>query len=325
MQHDRVSEGWVAAGITNALDGSEDHHLSRMVLPFWAELEMDTARKQLIAEIEDAYANGQISEWSEYENVLEAYDEHRALIEGEEAWPEEMVEPAPEDGYESPDNPHFEEDDSAGELAELASAKDAASVQEQAQRQVAVENDKKLLEQLITMRATMQEYGDTATKNFLDQRILDVRKRQARPNETVTVHLRVKALERRAEEAQARAETAAAREKRRQLQQEQRNAELALQKAKAEKSSAQAACKLRLEDAKLARAAEAQQRAEQSRIDQLTKMFFASRMANRLLNWALESGSKSEKSALAETRREESARARVPGCEPQRFDNSEPE
>ena len=28
-------------------------------------------------------------------------------------------------------------------------------------------------------------------------------------------------------------------------------------------------------------------------------MFFASRMANRLLNWALESGSKSEKSALA--------------------------
>ncbi|CAE7467252.1 pip [Symbiodinium sp. CCMP2592] len=304
VQHDRVSEGWVAAGITNALDGSDDHLLSRVVLPFWAELQMDTARQQLIAEIEDAYANGQISEWSEYENVLEPYDEHRALIEGEEAWPEEMLEPTAEDGYESPDNPDyadklFEEDDRADEVAKLASAKDAASLQEKAQKEVAVENDKKQLEQLVAMRSTMQELGDTATKNFLDQRILDVRKRQARPNEAVSVHLRAKALERRAEEAQARAEAAAAREKWRQLQQEQKTAELALQKAKAEKSSAQAACKLRLEDAKLARAAEAQQRAEQSHIDQLTKMFFASRMANRLLNWSLETGSKSEKSALA--------------------------
>ena len=265
---------------------------------------MDTARQQLIAELEDAYTNGQIAAWSEYENVLEPYDEHRALIEGEEAWPEEMVEPTTEDGYESPDNPDyadklFEEDDSAGGVAEPAAAEDATSVQEQAQKQVALENDKKLLDQLETMRATMQELGDTATKNFLDQRILDVRKRQARPNETVSVHLRAKALERRAEEAQARAETASAREKWRLLQQEQKNAELALQKAKADKSSAQAACKLRLEDAKLARAAEAQQRAEQTRTEQLTKMFFASKMANRLLNWALESGSKSEKSALA--------------------------
>ncbi|CAE7839860.1 pip, partial [Symbiodinium microadriaticum] len=171
VQHDRVSEGWVAAGIANALDGSEDRLLSHVVLPFWAELQMDMARLQLIAEIEDAYANGQISAWSEYENVLEAYDEHRALIEGEEAWPEEMVEPTEEDGYELPDNPDyvdklFEEDDSAGEVAELASAKDAMSVQEQAQKQVAAENDKKLLDQLVTMPATIQELGDTATKTF---------------------------------------------------------------------------------------------------------------------------------------------------------------
>ena len=42
VQHDRVSEGWVAAGITNALDGSQDHQVSRVVLPFWAELQPAT-------------------------------------------------------------------------------------------------------------------------------------------------------------------------------------------------------------------------------------------------------------------------------------------
>lgn len=45
---------WKNNAITNALDGSEDHLISALVLPFWQELGMPEVRAQLIHEIEAA-------------------------------------------------------------------------------------------------------------------------------------------------------------------------------------------------------------------------------------------------------------------------------
>eukprot|EP00969_Alexandrium_andersonii_P085491 3769133-Alexandrium_andersonii.AAC.1 len=52
VNHTSVSHGFVAAGIANALDGTEDDQLSAEVRDFWTELEMPRRREELRAQIQ---------------------------------------------------------------------------------------------------------------------------------------------------------------------------------------------------------------------------------------------------------------------------------
>ncbi|CAJ1382060.1 unnamed protein product [Effrenium voratum] len=301
VKHDKVADGWLAAGLTNALDGSQDHLISRVCLPFWTELQMDLTRSQLVAEIKDAVKSGQLLRWSDYTQVLEPYDEHEGLIEGEETGRERMVEAPPgqeleiaDEGYDSPEaeGEELPEDCEEPLLAE-------ASVAQQAKSEIAVENDKKRLEQLLSMRSAAKTIGDLPTVRFLDSRVAEVSRAQARPNEIMSAHLREKALERRQMEAQVRIEQQAARDRSKQLLQEEKNAKLKLEIAKVEKSTAMAAAQKDLEDAKLARSQEQKRREEQARVALLTKKHFAAKLANQLLDWALFSPNEAEQSVLA--------------------------
>ena len=69
-------------GITNALDGTDDGDLGSQVAHLWIELEMPERRDQLLLDVDQAVANGDISSFSQYQSFLLSYDEHEPLPEG---------------------------------------------------------------------------------------------------------------------------------------------------------------------------------------------------------------------------------------------------
>ena len=99
------------------------------------------------------------------------------------------------------------------------------------------------------MRAQIK---DQPTLLFLDRRIDEIRKMQARPSEAVSVHLRTRALERGQVEAQARLAKSEATAKSQQLLQQEKNAKIQPEIAKVEKSTALATAQKKLEEARLA-------------------------------------------------------------------------
>ena len=69
VDHQKNVAGWRHNGITNPLDGSDDH-LGSQVMSLWHELDMDTLRRQLIVDVEDAVKSGQITSFTEYLSLI---------------------------------------------------------------------------------------------------------------------------------------------------------------------------------------------------------------------------------------------------------------
>ena len=78
--------GFVSNGIANALDGSEDALLSLDVQEFWQDLDMPRLRAKIMEEVAVAVRSGQITSFLDYQTLLESYDTHAPLVEGQEAF-----------------------------------------------------------------------------------------------------------------------------------------------------------------------------------------------------------------------------------------------
>ena len=285
LNHQRMSEvGWKANGLTLALDGSEDGAVSKTCRPFWEELEMARVREQLLVEVADAVASGQITSWWQYPDLLEPYDQHDGVQEGLECVPEELEEEGQDEDGKGADNAAEEEEDDQAQLAEDQKVIEE-DARETATSQVPAENSKDHLAALLAMREQARNLQDVPTMRFLDNRLADLARLQERPSETVSVHLRQKAIERRQAEATWRAQKEADRERARNLQQEERLAKLALETAKANKSAAQASAQQKLEEARAAREANQDAAKQAARQERACRLHFAARLANHLLTW----------------------------------------
>ena len=86
VDHSRCSHGFVANGIANALDGSQDCELTPDVLPFWMELDMPSVRRRIMAEVDEALSHGRVTRFEDYVTLLEEYKYHKAFSEGQEAF-----------------------------------------------------------------------------------------------------------------------------------------------------------------------------------------------------------------------------------------------
>ena len=86
VNHFSASKGFVSNGITNALDGSEDDILSSDVADFWTALDMPAVRLRAKDEVAEAIASGKVACFEEYVKILEKYDRHAGLTEGQEAF-----------------------------------------------------------------------------------------------------------------------------------------------------------------------------------------------------------------------------------------------
>ena len=80
------------------MDGSEDNLLTAEVRPAWERLGMFRERLRIEEEVGAAVASGRITAWRDYQALLEPYDNHLAMREGEEC-----LNYVPVENYEEPD------------------------------------------------------------------------------------------------------------------------------------------------------------------------------------------------------------------------------
>ena len=106
--HEAASQGFVANGIANALDGSEDDKLSADCIDFWFEIDMPQIRSKIEAEVAEAIASGTVQRFEDYYKLLEPYDEHKPFQEGQEAFGVAEGDDD-DDGYETPEGEPDEE------------------------------------------------------------------------------------------------------------------------------------------------------------------------------------------------------------------------
>ena len=69
VDHSRCSHGFVANGIANALDGSQDCELTPEVLPFWMELDMLSVRTRIMAEVDEALSHGRVARFEDWPHI----------------------------------------------------------------------------------------------------------------------------------------------------------------------------------------------------------------------------------------------------------------
>ena len=225
------------------------------------------------------------------------------------------VEEPHEDGEQDLDEPHEDEEqgsDSAvivesgggsssskGPCMLLSSAPSAASSssadpamnpedveaarRSKAAQEIEAEMNPQHLRELAAMRAKAMSLGDSKTAAFLDQRIYEVQKQMGRPDKSVSVHLRQKALERRDLDSKHRIESEAVRQRASELAQEEKLAKTQLQVASAENSAARAALKQQVEDFKQKRLEDQQKNAEFLALRAVLKRHFAARLSSRCL------------------------------------------
>ena len=86
VNHTHCSRGFVANGIANALDGSQDDELTPEVLPFWIDLDMPSVRRRIMAEVDEALSDGRVTRFEDYVALLEDYKYHKPMSEGQEAF-----------------------------------------------------------------------------------------------------------------------------------------------------------------------------------------------------------------------------------------------
>ena len=86
VNHWSCTKGFEADGIANALDGSQDGDLNPDVIDFWHDLGMPAQRDRIQAEVASAIAEGTVTRFEDYQHILQAYDAHAPLQEGQEAF-----------------------------------------------------------------------------------------------------------------------------------------------------------------------------------------------------------------------------------------------
>ena len=115
VPHLQCEREWKQDGVLNALDGSEDGMLTEDLFALWSELQMSKWREQIKHDIDVEVSSGNLTSWWEYPHILENYDDHRPLREGEEMAEIEIAEDGPDD--DDDDGSDSENDASDGDLA----------------------------------------------------------------------------------------------------------------------------------------------------------------------------------------------------------------
>ena len=86
VNHMTCSRGFVSNGIANKLDGSEDCLLTLDVKGYWDSLDMPRLRAKVIGEVAKAVEEGTVTSFADYQTLLESYDDHAGMWEGQEAF-----------------------------------------------------------------------------------------------------------------------------------------------------------------------------------------------------------------------------------------------
>jgi hypothetical protein len=84
VDHTRGARGHKKVGLNNALDGSEDHLITREARLFWLEADMATLRSKAIAEVDALVDSGEVADFSEWRQVI-AHPEDPGVVEDEGA------------------------------------------------------------------------------------------------------------------------------------------------------------------------------------------------------------------------------------------------
>ena len=86
VDHAACSRGFVSNGIANKLDGTDDDTLTLEVVEYWAELKMHGLRAKVMEEVAKLVDEGTVRSFDDYKSILEAYDDHKPHVEGQEAF-----------------------------------------------------------------------------------------------------------------------------------------------------------------------------------------------------------------------------------------------
>ena len=229
LDHSRGRREWVEDGLMGALDGSEDGLLRRDLQAVWVRLGMPAWRERIIQEIEAAVHQGVVTEWSQYPSILERYDDHDGMREGEESAIPLVAEMAEgdADAGESEDAPDdiLAEAGEAGETAapskeEVALAPGAAAaepaalglllagVEARARADLAKDVSAARLLALSDAAASLRPH-DPGAAEILENRLANLQRKSKDLSAEARVWLRGRALQRQDEEAAARAAAAA--------------------------------------------------------------------------------------------------------------------
>ena len=114
VPHSRISEtAWKHVGVGLSLDGEEDNKLRKQCVSFWHEQGIPAARERIKAAIDIGIRTGDLTSWDQYTELLEPYDAHPPMVEGEEIERERLGDPDDDDddGEEPPADPDDDSDD----------------------------------------------------------------------------------------------------------------------------------------------------------------------------------------------------------------------
>jgi hypothetical protein len=84
VDHTRGLRGHKKVGLNNALDGSEDQHITREARLFWLEADMAAERVKAIAEVDALVDSGEIANFSDWRKLI-AHPEDPGVVEDEGA------------------------------------------------------------------------------------------------------------------------------------------------------------------------------------------------------------------------------------------------
>ena len=70
LDHERAASGHKRTGLSNALDGTEDHLISREALDCWRELDMGEIRRATVAEVDQHVASGLLTSFADWRMVV---------------------------------------------------------------------------------------------------------------------------------------------------------------------------------------------------------------------------------------------------------------
>ena len=80
VDHEKCAAGWEHNGISGRPTGSQ-------ALPYWKEMHMDDVEAQVVEDIREEIANGTITSFKQYRELLQEYDDHAPIREGMEGAP----------------------------------------------------------------------------------------------------------------------------------------------------------------------------------------------------------------------------------------------
>ena len=259
---------YVQNAIMNSLDGSEDIEIRADLQNVWRELRMPERRAQILREIDDEFSSGALHTWSQYPDLLEPYDDHDPIPEGEEGFEvqllggEEQEAPPGGDGstdsdadiegdHESVDVPedirkeeelmdmsdeHMNPPVAGASVLQTSSLLVSKECQDAAKKELEKEYGGPALNALIEAAQTLRGAGEIAHAQTLEEAVRSRIARNTKLSHSVRVYLRAKTLQRQAEQAVAQA---AARDEDRRVKNLEHTLKIAKEQAKAARSEAE--------------------------------------------------------------------------------------